>query len=242
MSTQTTPNGTQKDSPQGGPKTPDGKRIAARNATSHGLFARDVVLPHLGEDPEGYNTLLAELTTQLHPKNLLERHYVEKIAAASWRLRRLHRWQAQLFEDGALSEDEILLKLDRVMRHETALHRQIDTSVKMLGREVPHLFETRARKEALADLGATEAYCRQHPSTEAHVAERAEEKQEFRPVPPDLHPAQLGNICVPLRKCQNEPTPALTPPELGTGGRPNLFLGLLSTQEKGSPTPNNTAL
>ena len=97
----------------GGPKTPQGKRIAARNATSHGLFARDVVLTHLGEDPEGYNALLAELTTQIKPANLLERHYTEKIAAASWRLRRLHRWQAQLFEDRTLTEDEVLLRLDR---------------------------------------------------------------------------------------------------------------------------------
>ena len=82
-----------------GPKTADGKRIAARNATTHGLFARDVVLPRLGEDPAAYQAFLEELTRQLCPKNLMEQHYAEKIAAASWRLRRLHRWQAQLFED-----------------------------------------------------------------------------------------------------------------------------------------------
>ena len=126
-----------------GPKTPQGKRIAARNATTHGLFTRDIVLTHLGEDPAGYEALLAELTAQINPKNLLERHYTEKIAAASWRLRRLHRWLAQLFEDTKLPEDEILLRLDRVMRHETTLHRQIDTSVKMLARDVPQLFEKR---------------------------------------------------------------------------------------------------
>ena len=90
-----------------GPKTTEGKRIAARNATTHGLFARDVVLPRLGEDPQAYEAFLAELTHQLNPKNLLEQHYAEKIAAASWRLRRLHRWQAQLFEDMELTEDEV---------------------------------------------------------------------------------------------------------------------------------------
>ena len=89
-----------------GPKTSDGKRIAARNATTHGLFARDVVLPHLGEDPAGYEALHLELAADLRPANLLEQHYVEKIAAASWRLRRLHRWQAQVFEDPDLTEDE----------------------------------------------------------------------------------------------------------------------------------------
>ena len=139
-----------------GPKTDEGKRIAARNATTHGLFARDVVLPHLGEDPAGYEALLAELTAQLKPTNLLEQHYAEKIAAASWRLRRLHRWQAQLFEDLTLPEDAVLAKLDRVMRHETNLHRQIDTTVKMLGRELPQLFEDRVREDLLRRLGATE--------------------------------------------------------------------------------------
>ena len=79
------------------PTTDTGKAIASRNATTHGLFARDIVLPALGEDPHGYQQVADELTAQLRPGNLLERHYVEKIAAASWRLRRLHRWQAQLF-------------------------------------------------------------------------------------------------------------------------------------------------
>ena len=36
------------------PTTPQGKAISARNATTHGLFARDIVLPSLGEDPQGY--------------------------------------------------------------------------------------------------------------------------------------------------------------------------------------------
>ena len=42
----------------GEPKTQHGKAIASRNATTHGLFARDVVLPALGEDPEGYGASL----------------------------------------------------------------------------------------------------------------------------------------------------------------------------------------
>ncbi len=72
------------------PNTEAGKAMASRNATTHGLFARDVVLPSLGEDPDGYRQLEGAWTTRLVPQNLLEQHYVEKIAAASWRLRRLH--------------------------------------------------------------------------------------------------------------------------------------------------------
>ena len=143
------------------PTSVTGKAIASRNATTHGLFARDVVLPALGEDPEGYRQLEAEWMAQLPPRTLLERHYVEKIAAASWRLRRLHRWQAQLFEDDTLTENERLDRLDRAMRHETALHRQIDTAVKMLHRDAPQLFAQRAREQVQEDLRLSERECRE---------------------------------------------------------------------------------
>ncbi len=140
-------------------KTAEGKAIAARNATTHGLFARDVVLPHLGEDPAGYQTLADELAKQLAPQNLLEHHYVEKIAAASWRLRRLQRWQAQLYEDSALTEDELLNRLDKTLRHETALHRQIDTAVKLLAKDVPQLYARRVRARVLEDAMLSEREC-----------------------------------------------------------------------------------
>ena len=153
-----------------GPKTEHGKAIASRNATTHGVFARDIVLPALGEDPEGYAQLQAEWTKQLVPRNLLEQHYIEKIAAASWRLRRLHRWQAQIFEDDTLSEDERLDKLDKVLRHETALHRQIDTAVKLLAKDVPQLYARRLHDQVLEDLHVTERECRDEPETDLTVS------------------------------------------------------------------------
>ncbi len=104
------------------------------------------------------------------PRNLLEQHYVEKIAAASWRLRRLHRWQAQLFEDAALSEAERLERLNGVLRHETALQRQIDTAVKLLAKDVPQLYQRRLRDQVLEDLHVTERECRDEPETDLTVS------------------------------------------------------------------------
>ena len=152
------------------PFTDAGKAIASRNATTHGLFARDVVLPSLGEDPAGYHQLQTEWTAQIQPRNLLEQHYTEKIAAASWRLRRLQRWQAQLFEDATLTEEERINRLDKVMRHETALQRQIDTAVKMLGRDVRELYQRRLRDQVLEDLHVTERECRDEPETDLSVS------------------------------------------------------------------------
>ncbi len=151
------------------PSTEPGKAIASRNATTHGLFARDVVLPSLGEDPDGYRQMQAEWKTQLAPRTLLDHHYVEKIAAASWRLRRLHRWQAQIFEDDTLTEGERLDRLDKVLRHETALHRQIDTAVKMLSKDAPELYQRRLRDKVLQDTHVSERECRESADDEMRL-------------------------------------------------------------------------
>ncbi|MBV9851679.1 MAG: hypothetical protein JO250_18575, partial [Armatimonadetes bacterium] len=184
-------------------------------------FARDVVLPHLGEDPQGYTSLLNELTAQIRPKNLLDQHYTEKIAAASWRLRRLHRWQAQLFEDPELTEDAALARLDRVLRHETALHRQIDTAVKMLGRDVPALFKSRIREEQLAFAQVTERDCQKDEEWDWVIANNTREqlqKLSARPLTLDEDPSRLDAAPAALPNCQNEPALALTPPLLGAAG------------------------
>ena len=198
------------------PTTEPGKTIASRNATTHGLFARDVVLPSLGEDPEGYRQIEAEWMAQLPPRTLLERHYVEKIAAASWRLRRLHRWQAQIFEDETLIEAERLDRLDKVLRHETALHRQIDTAVKMLAKDAPQLFARRVRDQVLEDTQMSERECREDirdemavdMATRNHLYQirKATERslETLSQAPLDAAPPSSPEIC------QNELPPADT--------------------------------
>ena len=99
----------------------------------------------------------------------MEQHYVEKIAAASWRLRRLHRWQAQLFEDDTLTEEARLDRLDKALRHETHLHRQIDTAVKMLGKDAPALYARRVRDEVLEEAQTSERECRESAREETDI-------------------------------------------------------------------------
>ncbi len=167
--------------------------VRARNATTHGLFARDIVLPHLGEDPKGYEALMAEFNAQIGPKNLLERHYTEKIAAASWRLRRLHRWQAQLFEDPDLTEDERLDKLDKVLRHETALHRQIDSAVKMLCREVPRLFEGRPGGSAPCPPDGFDSAALDNTAPDAPAPQICQNENGQNEPAPDTHPSPCSD-------------------------------------------------
>lgn len=72
-----------------GPRTPDGKARAALNAVRHGLLARSCVLPE--EDHEQFRALLAALEAEHQPAGPEETYLVEQIAAAQFRMARLHR-------------------------------------------------------------------------------------------------------------------------------------------------------
>ena len=79
-----------------GPSTPEGKARSSQNATTHGLFARDVVLPD--ENPQEFLDSIAELEQELGAVGGFERRLVHYIACTEWRLRRLVR-----LETGSLS-------------------------------------------------------------------------------------------------------------------------------------------
>ena len=78
-----------------GPQTPEGKARSARNATRHGLLAREAVLPE--EDIEAYRGLVAELEEHFRPADPLEKFLVRDIASAQWRLLRLTRIETGYF-------------------------------------------------------------------------------------------------------------------------------------------------
>jgi hypothetical protein len=82
----------------GGVKTPEGKEIVKYNAMKHGLLAKEVVITigEGAENPEEFNALLRDLSTQLKPEGMLEDVLVEKIAVSYWRLRRAYRYEVGL--------------------------------------------------------------------------------------------------------------------------------------------------
>ncbi len=77
-----------------GPKTPTGKSIAARNATKHGLLSQEVLLWE--EDRSAFRALAVGLWDCLQPVGALEHLLVDRIVAATWRLRRVHVIEAGL--------------------------------------------------------------------------------------------------------------------------------------------------
>jgi hypothetical protein len=71
-----------------GPRIPQGKARASRNAIRHGLLAGAIVLD--GESVEMFREILTGLEDELRPDSPIERRFVETMAISEWRrLRRL---------------------------------------------------------------------------------------------------------------------------------------------------------
>ena len=85
-----------------GPRTPEGKERASRNALRHGLTAREAVIQ--GEDPEAYELHREEMLGELAPVGVVERMLAERVVGISWRLRRAERLHNAAF--GALDDSE----------------------------------------------------------------------------------------------------------------------------------------
>jgi hypothetical protein len=78
-----------------GPTTSEGKAAVRHNALKHGLLAQDVLLRD--EDKDELRALGERMVAELQPEGELEEMMVEQIVAALWRLRRLHRVEAGVF-------------------------------------------------------------------------------------------------------------------------------------------------
>ena len=77
-----------------GPKTPEGKEEASRNALRHGLTARQVIV--FDESGEDFARFHDEMREALAPTDAIEEQIVERIVLCAWRLRRASRAEAAL--------------------------------------------------------------------------------------------------------------------------------------------------
>jgi hypothetical protein len=78
-----------------GPKTNEGKAVAARNSLKHGLLAKEAVITEGegAEDQAAFDALVSDILTQYQPVGLIEEMLAEKVVVAYWRLRRANRYE-----------------------------------------------------------------------------------------------------------------------------------------------------
>ncbi len=158
-----------------GPRTEEGKKRSAMNATRHGLTGRTIVMPY--EDMDAYHSFCKELFESLAPETPLERQYAQTFCDTQWRLNRALSIEDSLyalghFEAAGRIETEhpqvhAALTAARVFRddsksfvnltlYEQRLQRTLDKSLKQLqALQAERREQSRARQQA-ADAQKTE--------------------------------------------------------------------------------------
>jgi hypothetical protein len=110
-----------------GPKTPEGKTTASRNATRHGLTSKQIVIP--GEDAAAYEQLRQGLHETHQPVGEAERILVDQIAANAWRLMRAQRVEtaflAKLVEGAADPDEAIAVAFLEKSKEMSRMHRYV---------------------------------------------------------------------------------------------------------------------
>ena len=116
---------------RGGPKSAAGKATAARNATTHGVFSAQAVLPGV-ETQEDWDRYRARIRIAIAPDDTLEEALADHLALLFWRRQRLSRsTAAPAPATGPPADDEAALdrSLSRILRYDTHLTRQINATL-----------------------------------------------------------------------------------------------------------------
>jgi hypothetical protein len=129
-----------------GPRTASGKAASSLNALRHGLRARAAVVP--GENPADLQRFRAELVAALAPRDGREEWLAEAAAEAAWRLRRVWRAEAALFNRHGRPDSACLRELRVLDRYEAAANRRFHRAVEMLeqGRTLERVARRRNRR------------------------------------------------------------------------------------------------
>jgi hypothetical protein len=132
-----------------GPKTARGRTAVSRNAISHGLLARDVVLPY--EDSRAFERQAASVGARLRAVAGMERVLVERIVALQWRLRRLGKIEAGLYSSPSNIADNSMWA--PVVGPNTASAEELSVEEKLVRAfsRARERFETLVRYEATLD-------------------------------------------------------------------------------------------
>lgn len=142
-----------------GPKTDAGKERSSQNALKHGLFSRQVVLPH--ESQEEYDAMLAELADHYRPVGIQEATIVREVADNHWKLERARRVEQQMMESRVTSDADLAAwifsddykQLERITRIQDRLERAWYRSMACLDKlqAIRKREELRAAREAAAE-------------------------------------------------------------------------------------------
>jgi hypothetical protein len=215
-----------------GPKTPAGKEKSSRNATTHGLLARDSIA--YGECPGDLQHLRQVYLDHYQPTTPAEEFLVHQLSSAHWRLRRIERIEAGLFRTLILEADQARLSHDEEDEDEKppSEAEQFDSDSDDFGRAFLRDCKNAA---SLAILNRYENSLRRAYLKALHELGRLQAPPPQPPAPP---------AAPNLRPVTPSPAPALTPApvaqpvaEAAPAASPALRIGFLSQISAAAPAP-----
>src|SRR5579863_1886453 len=114
-----------------GPRTNTGKAKSGVNRYVHGIFARRLFrnAEQLSKDGPDYNSIYKGLHEAYSPVGYLENLLLERIATATLRLARFLEYEQKVLGWSSPFEER---SVDRLVRYESTVNRQLTTAVKQL--------------------------------------------------------------------------------------------------------------
>lgn len=182
----------------GGPATEQGKAISSRNAQKHGLTSNKMFVLQ-NENPEAWAALLAQCVEGYRPATDLEHTYVEAIAFALWRLKRIYAVQTALID----------LEMDDQAESFAATFDRADETIR----------KTQAIRSLLDDSDALTKLSR-YETTLQRAHDRAVKNLQTLREMGQPQPAAPAPVIPISQKLRNELEPLETPPESFSAGSP----------------------
>jgi hypothetical protein len=210
-----------------GPKTPQGKARASRNALKHGLCAGHHVVIE-GESPEAFVAFEAALVADLAPAGTLQTLLAGRIARAAWRLERAERVEAELFErqmDGPFGDADLGLALIRdgngarafetLLRYRGAAQAEFSRALRLLKALQAEGPPAREPAPASPPELPNKPEARGNPGESPRATAAAAEI-----VPAALAPLPVSTPRVAARACEKQPDEPESRRNPGDSGRP----------------------
>jgi hypothetical protein len=151
-----------------GPRTPEGRTISSKNSIKHGLTSKDVVLA--SESLTDYQDFHEAMFDSLRPFSKLEETLVIRIVQCAWRLQRMVRTEADLFNRGVTDAEE-----NAIMRSIGRFNGPKETGI-------GDVFSTLERDStAFSNLAKYEAACERSMYRALNTLERIQAKRLGHP-------------------------------------------------------------
>ena len=94
-----------------GPSTPEGKRVAAQNATKLGFWSKNILMP--SESKSDFDAFEEAILADMKPVGAVEALLAHEVVACAWRLRRVRQVEAEILGEQIVAEKKSVTTLGR---------------------------------------------------------------------------------------------------------------------------------